>query len=102
MPSRATWMKIAAGVVAVILVYCLLNYNRRSGGGGCRHQMPSAIPVVTAVPVRLPEKFAPYEPEEEEQEYEQYADYVPAQREEYIDAADVYSPTQFKTELLDS
>lgn len=102
MLSRSTWTKIAIGVVAVVVLYLIV--SRR----GCNCKRP-VMPVVTAVPLRQlptqqpivqPELFAPYEPDEAEEE-EPYADYVPDEREDYVDASDVYSSPEFKSELLD-
>lgn len=106
MPSRSTWTKIAIGIAVVLILYLILSSRR------CRCNMPkSMVPVVTAVPMRQvatsppmvnPELFAPYDPEDEPEEEEPYADYVPEEREDYVDAADVYSSPEFKSELLDA
>ena len=93
-------MKIAVGVAVVVLIYCLISMNKCQ----CRQGKSTAIPMVTAIPMKRPEKFAPYEPEdEEEDDTEYYSDYVPAQheREDYVDAADVYSTPEFRSELLE-
>ena len=119
MLSRSAWTKVAVGVAAVVIVYCMLQMvkcNCKSGHSASaaygklklRPQMPTAIPVVTAVPLPRPEKFAPYEPEEDEAE-EYYADYVPPEdytdypdtRETYVDAGDVYSPPEYQSTLLE-
>lgn len=101
MPSRSTWIKIAVGVAVVTLLYCMISMNRCD----CKKKMgysQAKTPFVTTVPIMRPEKFAEYEPEEEEEE-EYYSDYIPAQeeREEYVDAADVYSTPEFRSELLE-
>lgn len=102
MPSRSTWTKIAIGVVVVVVLYLIVS----SRSCNCKR---SAMPVVTAVPLRQmttqqpiaqPELFAPYDPEEDNEE-EPYADYVPDEREDYVDASDIYSSPEFKAELLD-
>jgi hypothetical protein len=103
MPSRSTWTKIAIGVAVVVVLYLIV--SRRSCN--CKR---AAMPVVTAVPLRQmmttqqpiaqPELFAPYEPEDDMEE-EPYADYVPDEREDYVDASDTYSSPEFKAELLD-
>ena len=102
MPSQSTWMKVAVGVAAVILVWCLLNM-RKCGHRKSYHSMP----IMTSAPMLVPEKFAPYEPEDDGDDdgEEEYADYMPAEEEknaeQYVDAADVYSHPDFSSELLD-
>lgn len=102
MPSRNTWIKIAIGIAVVVLLYIIVSSRR------CKCAR-TVMPVVTAVPLRQmptqqpiaqPELFAPYDPEEDNEE-EPYADYVPDEREDYVDASDVYSSPEFKAELLD-
>ncbi len=102
MLSRRTWTKIAIGIAVVVVLYLIVARRR------CNCKRP-VMPVVTAVPLRQmptqqpiaqPELFAPYEPDDGEEE-EPYADYVPDEREDYVDASDVYSSPEFKAELLD-
>lgn len=105
MPSRSTWTKIAIGVAVVVVLFLIVS----SRSCACKR---SVMPVVTAVPIRQsvattqqpivqPELFSPYEPEDGEEEEEPYADYVPDEREDYVDAGDMYSTPEFKAELLD-
>lgn len=103
MPTRSTWMKIAVGVAVVTLIYCLISMNKCK----CNRGGMTKVPVVTAIPITRPEKFAPYEPQDEiemEDDMEEYySDYIPAQqeREDYVDAADIYSTPEFRSELLE-
>jgi len=99
MPTRSTWIKIAVGVAVVALLYWLISMNT------CKCKDPrhnKAVPFVTTVPIR-PEKFADYAQEEEDEDEEYYSDYIPAEqeREDYVDAADVYSAPEFRSELLE-
>lgn len=122
--NQKTWTKIAVGVAAVIIIFCVLKMSScnckkaavppKANGipvtlrsASFDPQETSAPMVMTAVPLRRPEKFAPYEPDEDDEEEEQefYADYIPAetdseQREMYVDASDVYSPPEYRSELL--
>ena len=96
MLSQSTLVKIAVGIVAVLLIFCLIKMKK------CKHRQYNMPPVVTAIPVP-PEKFAPYEPEEDDEE--DYADYVPPEEqapvvEDYVDASDVYAAPDSSTHLL--
>ena len=107
MLSRSTWTKIAVGTLAVILLYCLISSSRCNCNKKARK-----LPIVTAVPMMVrPEKFADYEPDEDPEE--EYADYMPDQEEEdmqedytdpnpdWVDAGNMYSSPEYKSELLD-
>lgn len=103
---KSTLAKIAIGVVAVVVVFCLVQMMSSKN----RASYPEPIPIVTQVPIAA-EKFAEYDPDDEGDDalLEEYADYVPAGAEyaavpvteEYVDAADVYASPDASGQLLD-
>ena len=110
--SKATWTKVGLGLLAVVIIWALLRLIRG------KKEAPKQIVLTTMAPsTSMPEKFVEYAPagwedddEEEEVEddapaMEEYSQYVPPSdaaenEEQYVDAADVYSPVEFSSQLL--
>lgn len=105
MLSKSTMIKIAVGVVAVLLIFCVLTMSKSKA-----KNIVTSMPLITTMPMQS-DKFAAWEPEDDDEE--DYADYVPSDgqeeqmyvdspiAEQYVDAADVYATPNASGQLLD-